>query len=113
MNNLTVAILVMFAISWGSGVSADGGRYKQSPESLVHCVIAEAGTYYVVGRGISSSVNTETCIPWESTCNACIESLESQGCTIVDLLPENIQVVEAEGQFTQRIATYELSCKKP
>lgn len=112
MKNIVLSMFIVTALFWISGVSAGESWSKQSPESILTC--ASLGTTYVVtNTAISGSINTETCA-YESPCNPCIESLESQGCIVLDVAFDHL--VRDAGEvvdWTQAFSSFLLSCKKP
>jgi hypothetical protein len=107
-------ILVVLAFAWISGVSADKGSKKQSPESIVTCAIA-GGSYLILSRSVHDTINTGQCKTWDpdeapDPCSPCISSLENQGCKIVDVVMGSQLVGEGSSETT---VTYLLSCVKP
>jgi len=111
MKKIIISLLAVLAFSWASGVAADRGMTQQSPESIVTC--ASLDTYVVLVTTISGDINAELCT-LESPCNPCIESLESQGCKIVDLQIDILdRDIGGEGNWPQHYASFALSCKKP
>jgi hypothetical protein len=111
MKKIIISLLAVLAFSWASGVAADRGMTQQSPESLVTC--SSVDIYVVTYTAISNSVNPDACAQ-ESPCNPCIESLESQGCKIVDLQIDLLdRDIGGEGNWPQAFASFALSCKKP
>jgi len=112
MKKIIILILAVCVFSWTSAVSA--GKYpgKDSPESIVTCG-SLLKTYEVHSTAISGSVNADECA-FSSPCNPCIESLESQGCKIIDSKFSHLVVdVGLEAEQIQMVLTHMLSCKKP
>ena len=111
MKKIVIVLLVVLSFSWISVASAGKGSVKKSPESLVTC--SSVDIYVVTYTAISNSVNPDACAQ-ESPCNPCIESLESQGCKIVDLQIDLLdRDIGGEGNWPQAFASFALSCKKP
>jgi len=107
MKKIVILILAVLVFSWTPVVSAE-----QSPESVVTC-----GTfirdYLVSSTAISGSVNADECA-YSSPCNPCIESLESQGCKIVDTKLDHLKLITGNEQEQPWISlSYMLSCKNP
>ena len=112
MKMIINVVLVVLAFTWASGGYAGNWSKKQSPESIVTCSSLDY-TYLVLHRSVSSSINLDACAV-ESQCNPCIESLENQGCKIIDLkLDHLLRDVGDEADWPQAFASYSLSCKKP
>ena len=112
MKKIVCAILAVLACSWVSGVSADKGSGKHSPESIVACL--GGANFVVLHRSIPEPINGEQCKPWApdqapDPCASCITSLENQGCKVIDVVVTNI---EREDNFDVA-ATYMMSCVKP
>ena len=107
MKKIIILILAVLAFSWTPVVSAE-----QSPESVVTC-----GTfirdYLVSSTAISGAVNADLCA-YSSPCNPCIESLESQGCKIIDTKLDHLTVKTGSEQEQPWIGlSYMLSCRNP
>ncbi len=89
MKKIVIVLLVVFAFSWISVVSAGNWSHKrgnwpvkESPESAVICWFPGIAEQSVLG-----TINVEQCTRWtEDTCAPCITSLEEQGCNIVDVV---------------------------
>ena len=82
MKKIVIVLLVFFAFSWISVVSAGHFPAKESPESTVHCWLPVIAQQSVLG-----TINVEQCERYtEDTCSPCITSLEEQGCKIVDVV---------------------------
>jgi hypothetical protein len=111
MKTIMNVLLVIVAFAWITGVSADKGSRKQSPESILTCVSVDI--YLVASTALPSSINTDACAV-ESPCGHCIESLESQGCKIIDhKLDHLLRDIGGDEDWPQAFASYFLSCKKP
>jgi len=107
MKKIIISILVLFAFAWTPVVSAE-----QSPESVVTCgsFIIE---YLVSNTAISGSVNVDECA-YSSPCNPCIESLESQGCKVIDTKLDHLTLKTGNEQEQPWMGmTYLLSCTTP
>jgi len=114
MKNHYLAIIAVLACSWVSGVSADKGSGKHSPESIVSCLGAH--TFVVLYRSIAEPINGEQCRTWDiiqppDPCAPCITSLENQGCKVIDVVVTNIK--GEAGENYNVAATYMMSCVKP
>ena len=117
MFNKYLLLLSTFCLVVGiSNSYADGGskRAGKSPESMVGCVDGIVHT----GISISASVDKSQCTGF-GLCVVCIESLENQGCRIVDTtVANNSTAITNDGGLTttvdwDEIVTYLLSCSKP
>ena len=106
MKKIVITILVLFAFAWTPVVSAE-----QSPESIVTCG-SMLKAYEVHSIAISSSVNTDECA-FSYPCNPCIESLESQGCKIIDSKQSHLVMDVGSGDQIGIVLSYMLSCKTP
>jgi hypothetical protein len=104
MKKIIILIFAVLAFSWTPVVSAE-----QSPESIVSCS-ANATPYLVLGESIPETINAEQCKTYPDggpdACSPCINSLENQGCKIVDVV-----VATISPPFT--VVTYLLSCVRP
>jgi len=112
MKKIIISILAVLVFSWTSAVSAGNGSSKGSPESVVTCgsFIIE---YLVSNTAISGSVNADECA-YSSPCNPCIESLESQGCKIVDTKLDYLTINTGNEQEQPWMGmTYLFSCVAP
>ena len=102
-------LMVGFAFTWISGVSADNQSKKDSPESVVTCQTFGPLNYGVIALSLPAAINTEQCSQTPddlaASCAPCISSLENQGCRIVD-------VVTGKSNEIPNV-TYLLSCIKP
>ena len=116
MFNKKLLLLSTFCLVVGiSNSYADGGskRFGKSPESIVGCANAHVRTW-----SISTAVDQSQCV-CNPLCVGCIESLENQGCRIVDTtVANNSTAVTSDGGQTtivdwDEIVTYLLSCSKP
>jgi len=103
-----VIVIIFFAFSWISVVSADDGHgkrgnwpSKESPESKLICGAGNGQT--LSGLSLPETINREQCIFWSSECAPCIISLENQGCKIVDVIVTHLTDFDV-------VSTYLLSC---
>ena len=111
MKKIVISLLAVLAFSWASGVAAE-----QSPESIVTCS-ANATPYLVLGESIPETINAEQCRTYPDggpdLCSSCINSLENQGCKIVDVVVETMSEVSEGRSSWTNVVTYMLSCVKP
>lgn len=102
-------ILIVLAFTWVSGVYADKGVKKQSPESFIMCGSGNGAG--ISERSLPETINGERCVPYgDSYCAACIISLENQGCKIVDVVVTHFR---DEGSIVVPGTSYLLSCVRP
>jgi len=111
-------IIAIFALSFASGVSADNGKAKQSPESILMCTdLTQHGVFSVLSTSIPSEINAGQCrtldiVEQPDLCAACVGALEAQGCKIIDV--DVVQVEGTEFAFPGHAkVTYLISCSKP
>ena len=101
MKKIVIVLLVFFAFSWISVVSAGQFPAKESPESTVLCWLP-----YIIAQSVPGTINVEQCMPYaEDPCAPCITSLEGQGCKIVDVVVNMPPLPEQNV-----LMTYLLSC---
>jgi len=111
-------ILTVLAVSWNSGIYAERGMTQQSPESILTCTdITKHGVFSVLSTSIPTGINAEQCRTWDiiqppDLCSGCIDSLENQGCKIID-----VDTVQVDDNVTETLGytkiIYLLSCIKP
>ena len=108
MKKIVIAILVFFAFSWISVVSAGDWHGKRgnwprtgSPESTVTCAAGNGAI--ISNRSVPNTINVDECEGFVGLCAPCIISLEDQGCKIVD-------VVVTHKPPHNSMTTYLLSC---
>ena len=112
----------------GTVAAGVGRRSEPKPDSLVGCIGAPAGgggvgRYVVQNLTIPASFDAIGCFDPEapefpigagSTCSACIQSLENQGCKVLDV---NLSLADS-GLFAQGVvvtlphAVFVLSCER-
>ncbi len=112
----------------GTVAAGRGRRSEPKPDSLVGCIGAPAGgggvgRYVVQNLTIPTSFDAIGCFDPEapefpigagSTCSACIQSLENQGCKVLDV---NLSLADS-GLFAQGVvvtlphAVFVLSCER-
>jgi len=116
MKKIVILILTVLVFSWTSAVSAGNGSGKQSPESIVSCA-TQAHPYRVLGDSLPETINAEQCRTHPDggpdLCSSCINSLENQGCKIVDVVVETMSEVSEGRSSWTNVVTYMLSCVKP
>ena len=111
------------------GTVAAGIPHEPKPDSLVGCIGAPAGgggvgRYVVQNLTVPASLDPIECfdevgpdfppVAAGSTCSACIQSLENQGCEVLDV---NLSLADS-GLFAQGVvvtlphAVFVLSCER-
>ena len=110
MKKIVIAILIFFAFSWISVVSAGDRHGKRvnwpgtgSPESTVTCAAGNGDI--ISNRSVPETINVDQCRGFVDSCAPCIISLEDQGCKIVDVV-----VTHAPAPPPSSMTTYLLSC---
>lgn len=102
-------LLVALAFAWISGVSADNGSGKQSPESFMTCASGNGDGIKAIS--VPATINIDQCPPFgDVSCADCIISLENQGCKFMDVIVTHL--MHPDG-VTVPGTTYLLSCAKP
>ena len=109
MNKIIISVLVLFAFSWTSGVSADKGSGKRSPESFMTCASGNGDGIKAIS--VPATINIDQCPPFgDVSCADCIISLENQGCNLIDVVVTHLMNPDIG---TVPGTTYLLSCAKP
>jgi hypothetical protein len=122
MKKLNLAVFAIFAfsfsVSMASGVNAVRGKAQHSPESILTCTdFTQHGAFSVLSTSVPFEINADQCRTYDETqppdlCAACIGSLESQRCKIID-----VDVVQVDDNVAQTLGhtkvTYLMSCNKP
>ena len=102
-------MIVVLAFTWSSGVYAEKGFRKPSPESIMTC--GGGGGNSISVLSVPASINKDECPAWvDGVCASCIVSLEKQGCQVVDVVVSHIGVAD---NIAATGTTYLLSCVKP
>ena len=121
-------IVAMCFVLLGSVAAGRGHRSEPKPDSLVSCtggpVHVGVGRYVVDNLTVPASFNPIRCFDVQapdfppggagSTCSACIESLEHQGCEVLDVnlsLADGILFTGRAGD-TLPHAVFVLSCER-
>ena len=119
MKYLYSVVFATLIFSFASGVSADEGKAKQSPDSILVCTnLIAAGAFSVLNTSIPSEINTDQCRTWEEIqppdlCALCVGSLESQGCKIIEVDVAEADTATEENPLGNTKVTYLISCSKP
>ena len=102
MELIIYSVMAILTFAWISGVNAGKGTVEPSPESIVTSQAGGPQMYMVVAMSLPPAINAEQCIELPESlpreCAPCVISLESQGCTTVEV------VTGASNEFP--IATY-------
>ena len=119
MKNYYSVILAILVFFFASGVSADTGVTKHKPESILTCIGNNGvGPYSVWAPSIPSELDAGQCrtrdiVQPPDLCSACIGSLETQGCKIIDVDVVHVDVEDPNTFGGATKVTYLLSCSKP
>jgi hypothetical protein len=91
------------------GTVAAGIPHEPRPDSVVSCVV-EGGQYQVTGLTAPEFIDESSCTPFsEERCSPCIQSLENQGCEVVELQSVVLTFIDGFGLFQGSV--FSLSCE--